>query len=148
VSGEWNYPEVASSEDVGGRPSEVGLLRSKCGKRPDARREETPEKPVKMHIYKYQLLDISNLQSHRIDVPRCFQATVELPVCSARLKIDKQGPSQICLWAMVNPEETKKELRDYLFVMTGGPAPAGAKYMNTLLFDDGAFVLHVFEAIQ
>lgn len=103
---------------------------------------------MKMYIYDYPLLDISNLESHRIDVPRCFQVEVELPICSARLKIDRQGPSQVCLWAMVNPEESKKELRHYLFVMTGGQAPAGARYMNTLLFGDGAFVLHVFEAIE
>lgn len=101
-----------------------------------------------MYIYKYVLADIENLERHRSKERPCFEAQIELPLDSFVLSVDKQGDSRICLWAMVNPEETRKKARRYWMVMTGGEAPSIAKHVSTLLFDDGAFVLHVFEAIE
>lgn len=100
-----------------------------------------------MYIYKYVLVDIKDLERHRSKERPCFEAQIELPVGSF-VSVDKQGDSRICLWAMVNPEETRKETRRYWMVMTGGEAPSLAKHMGTLLFNEGSFVLHVFEAIQ
>lgn len=91
-------------------------------------------------IYKYELTSTSKLVAGEI------VSVVHLPLGSEVLKIDIQG-DKVCLWAMVNVDETETEERKFIMIGTGMQIPDDAQliYNNTILIGYGTFVYHAFE---
>lgn len=86
-------------------------------------------------VWKYQLQPERNQE-------------VEMPKGADILSVDAQHDN-LCVWAMVDPKQTEKEVRSFRVIGTGHPIEdAEAKRMRFLgkaLMHRGALVWHVFE---
>lgn len=75
--------------------------------------------------------------------------TVAMPAGAKLLHVGVQEVelfTTAVVWALVNPDETQMIERQFMLVPTGHPFYGeGMDYVGTVLLDDGAFVLHVFE---
>lgn len=70
------------------------------------------------------------------------EQTIELPGGATILSTQNQG-GQICLWAIVNPEQEKVAKR-IAIIGTGNPMPSGVqRFIGTVLMTH--FVWHIFE---
>ena len=74
--------------------------------------------------------------------------TVTLPLNAQILTIAGQHEALV-LWAKADPNETRKETREFVVMVTGLIMPAefydGLDYCETVQLEGGAFVVHVFE---
>lgn len=72
---------------------------------------------------------------------------VRMPAGAHVLRVQLQMGAPV-LWALVDPEQTPFE-RTILCVETGGDFPDGGdrpyRFIDTLQFEAGVYVLHVFE---
>ena len=85
-----------------------------------------------MRIWKYQL--------NVIDEQQLF-----LPADAKILTVQTQRGTP-CLWALVNEENTAKELRKIAIYGTGNPIPDDpGEYIATFQMHGGDLVFHVFE---
>ena len=85
-----------------------------------------------MRIWKYQL--------NVIDEQQLF-----LPADAKILTVQTQRGTP-CLWALVNEENTAKELRKIAIYGTGNPIPDDpGEYIATFQMHNGDLVFHVFE---
>lgn len=84
-------------------------------------------------IYKYELLT----QGEQL---------VQMPRGARLMSIQNQAGKTVC-WAIVNPDEAKVARR-FLGFTTGGELPNGdpGKYIATVMYNGGSFVLHWFDA--
>jgi len=63
------------------------------------------------------------------------------------LKVGNQCGS-LMLWALVHEDSDTHEMRVFRSVMTGESFhPSKEKYIDTVLFNNGGFVVHVFEGV-
>lgn len=67
---------------------------------------------------------------------------VAMPM-GAELLCAREQANTICIWARVDPEETRVVKRRIEIALTGGPAPL-SPYLGTALLHGGALVVHVF----
>lgn len=72
-------------------------------------------------MYKYALAN-----SRNINGPQLGLYEIELPKGAKPLHIGLDGESQLCIWAMVNPEEKKTEGFQYRRLGTGWDLPPEA----------------------
>jgi len=70
---------------------------------------------------------------------------LQMPIGAKLLSVHPQRDS-ISLWALVRPENKRTERRIFV-ALTGSDAPGVApdKFIGTVLLDEGAFVVHVFD---
>jgi hypothetical protein len=70
---------------------------------------------------------------------------IEMPLGAELLAVQIQG-KQICIWAVVNPEE-EENVQTFYIVGTGHPMPEGrVRFLGTV--QDDPFVWHVFLKIK
>jgi hypothetical protein len=82
-------------------------------------------------IWKYPL-EISDVQS------------VSLPLGAEVLTVQTQG-GNACIWALVDPKETRKEIRKVRIFGTGHNIEGDAgQYVGTFQIANGRLVFHVF----
>jgi hypothetical protein len=75
---------------------------------------------------------------------------VELPVGARVLTAQALGV-HIWVWALVEVQEKRKERRWFAVYKTGEPIDVKINelvYVNTVQFEEGALVLHVFEFVE
>lgn len=91
-------------------------------------------------VYKYPLNAAPVGDNHIIPV--------ELPVNAQVLDVRDQG-GQICLWALINPYEHEKEIREIAVIGTGWHIDNGvlARHISTFQQAGGALVWHAFEVV-
>jgi hypothetical protein len=53
----------------------------------------------------------------------------------------------VCLWAKVNPDLPKRQVR-FALVGTGHDAPEHADYISTFQLHGGEFVFHLFQEVE
>lgn len=74
--------------------------------------------------------------------------TLELPVGSRIATVQSQK-GNLCIWALVDPDETETEERTIEIHTTGGMITytdeIHKRYIGTVQMDNGEFVAHVFE---
>jgi len=87
-----------------------------------------------MRIYKYRL------------PPTGEAITLDMPVGTEILHVHAQNDAA-CLWAAVNPENTRTEKRSFLVICTGADIKMyfKAKFLGTVHLERYGLVLHVFE---
>jgi hypothetical protein len=89
-------------------------------------------------IFKYPLL-VTDFQD------------VLLPIGAEILTIQTQDETA-CMWALVNPSEKEKEIRNIEIFGTGHPIGydmgISRKYISTFQMRDGQLVFHAFERIN
>lgn len=80
--------------------------------------------------------------------------TVEMPLGAQIISVQPQN-GVLCMWALVDSEQNKKELRRLWVFGTGNPIEGSAydafhqgKMIHLATVKDGSFVWHVFESIQ
>lgn len=76
------------------------------------------------------------------DVSDCVE--IDCPAHSEILSAAVQYPGQIAIWYRCDPGHPKTR-RTIHVVGTGQPAPAGARFISTLLLRNGALVFHLFD---
>ena len=70
---------------------------------------------------------------------------ITMPVGATILQVREQFEN-VCLWALVDPDEQQLELRRFILFGTGHPIPTGSLvYRGSAHLKGGALVLHVFE---
>lgn len=80
---------------------------------------------------------------YKYDITLCEYQLIEMPIGAEILSIGLQNDS-IKLWAMVEPEQYKLQIRHILIVGTGQGISNDAKqFIGTV--QQGAFVWHLFE---
>lgn len=88
---------------------------------------------------------------HKYGIGVRDQMTIEMPVGAEIISIQLQG-SNICIWAIVDEEESMTVLRHFKIFGTGHDINSidALKYLSTVQepTDSGAFVWHVFEKIS
>ena len=72
---------------------------------------------------------------------------ISIPKGAVLLSCKKQG-NQIAIWFDVDVNEYLREVRQFECIMTGHEPPYGAKFIDTCLFENDSFVLHVFEILS
>jgi hypothetical protein len=82
-------------------------------------------------IHKYQLLN----ETHSINVPEGAEI------------LSVQAQNNIpCIWMLLNPKETKFEIRTFCMRITGSCFnQERKKYIGTVQLDGGSSVMHIFE---
>jgi hypothetical protein len=72
----------------------------------------------------------------------------EMPAGARVVSVQAQY-GELTLWALVNPEISQHQQRRFLSLMTGEPGPVTEESpsLGTVQFDQGRFVVHVFEAM-
>lgn len=80
-------------------------------------------------------------------VLRTNEQPVEMPVGAEILTAREQGDN-ICVWAMVDAQQTMREKRALRVFGTGHELPddPNLKYVGTAMLQGGALVKHVFES--
>ena len=93
-------------------------------------------------IYKYVINDtavVAGIQNGK---------TLLLPVGSKILCCKLQNNKDICVWVELDPKVEEKEEFTFVLFGTGWPmadlADANYEYVDTIMFDDGVFVYHVY----
>jgi len=82
-------------------------------------------------IHKYQLLN----ETHSINVPEGAEI----------LSVQTQN-NVPCIWMLINPKETKFDIRTFSMYGTGNTFNQdGKKYIGTVQLDGGSSVMHIFE---
>ena len=73
--------------------------------------------------------------------------TIDIPPDAEILTAQAQGVD-VCIWALVRPVD-RRIRRSFIMFGTGHPIPEDKKlkYINTVMFHGGQFVLHVFEEL-
>lgn len=66
-----------------------------------------------------------------------------MPQCADILTAQMQG-RQLCLWALVQPEN-KMETRTFSIFGTGHPIDDVGRYIATFQIEGGTLIFHVFE---
>jgi hypothetical protein len=77
-------------------------------------------------------------------------AVVPMPMFAQILSVSKQiqdNCEQICIWAAVEPTNSIVNRRFNIY-LTGDEGPFLGKFLGTVLLQDGAFVVHVFEDMR
>lgn len=82
---------------------------------------------------------------------RLLKVSVEMPTGAEILSIENQHETLV-VWAMVDPNATRMEQREFTLLATGATLLSDAArdlnvnflFMKTVLFSGGSFVLHVF----
>jgi len=89
-------------------------------------------------IWKYKLNEALLHQAHG--------QKISLPYASNILTVQEQN-NELCLWAMVDPDEVRKVQRTICIHGTGHPVPNGANKVHITTFQKmgGQLVWHVFE---
>lgn len=73
------------------------------------------------------------------------RVNVRLPMGSTILTVDMQA-DELCLWALVNPDQRIHEVRTLRIAGTGHPITDEAvDHLGTFFLHDRALVFHVFE---
>ena len=73
--------------------------------------------------------------------------TIQVPKGAEFLHVGEQHGS-ICIWALVNPGETKREERTLRIAGTGHNISNGKfNYIGTVHLEGGELIFHVFEAL-
>jgi hypothetical protein len=74
---------------------------------------------------------------------------VSMPAGAQILTVREQGVDRICAWALVDPNEGKKELRSFNVYGTGHVVEGcPGRYLGAAMLNGGSLVLHVFEASE
>jgi hypothetical protein len=73
--------------------------------------------------------------------------TIYVPYSAKLLRVDKQGDT-LAAWFEVETESTEGSYYVFYVAMTGEDIPDNLEYVNTVLFDDGNYVLHIYKEIQ
>ena len=94
-------------------------------------------------VYKYVLDYCWNV----VDDPK-IPYTIELPKGATVLSCGLQNKENVCIWAMVDPNQTEMvEVEFYIFGI-GWPISDdiynGLRFIGTYMISDGMFVYHVF----
>lgn len=89
---------------------------------------------MKKTVYKYPL-QVADIQE------------VSLPAGSQILCIKMQD-GDVCMWALVNPEETSTETVKIRCAGTGHPITENVEYIDTIMLLDGKLVFHFFKVIE
>lgn len=71
--------------------------------------------------------------------------TIKVPQLSKVLKVGHDAAGQLCLWAQVNTDNVKEDLRIHIRG-TGHPAPEHADFIDTVF--DEQFVWHIWQEIR
>lgn len=74
-------------------------------------------------------------------------STINLPKNSKILHFNNQHNFPV-IWCSVPSEEKSTEKRIFHMAVTGGFEPENSQYIGTVLFEDGAFVAHLYEILQ
>jgi hypothetical protein len=75
-------------------------------------------------------------------------STIQVPTGAKFLHVGEQTGC-ICIWALVDPAETKREERTLRIAGTGHNISNGKfNYIGTVHLDGGSLIFHVFEALQ
>ena len=77
------------------------------------------------------------------------EVALKMPACAVLLHVGTQG-TQLCLWALVDPEAPTAERRIRV-AGTGHPidyAPVELRHVGTVLLADDRLVFHVFEILN
>lgn len=77
------------------------------------------------------------------------EAEIEMPhgaevLCAREQPSEPDAYRQVCIWARIDAEEPRKEVRKFRLCGTGHDAPAD-RYVGTAITCGGALVWHVFE---
>ena len=72
--------------------------------------------------------------------------SIEMPIGSQLLSVHEQK-SEICLWALVDPERDM-EVRHFRVFGTGHKIPDKQAFIGSGLLNNGSLVFHVFESFQ
>lgn len=89
------------------------------------------------NIYKYEL------------PPKQGVYKIEVPEGANLLSCQQQGNNRVSFWFMVN-KENKPVVKQFALILTGIDIEYKSfelKYISTCQFDNGAFVLHLFEIL-
>ena len=88
-----------------------------------------------LKVYKYQL--------NALELQELFV------VKNAQILSVANQHERLCLWALLDGEETQFESRKILVVGTGHALPHGEfRFIGTVLFEGDSLVFHVFEKID
>lgn len=72
----------------------------------------------------------------------------EMPVGAVVLSVKEQF-GRVCLWAKVDTCATEKEVRHFEIITTGiTRSMDGLVFIDTVLLDEGQYVVHVFERLM
>ena len=85
---------------------------------------------MKQTVYKYPLI-VDDVQ------------TVTLPV-GAKIICIKEQHGDLCLWALVDPNETRTEAVKIRCAGTGHPIEEDVEYIDTVMLRSGYLVFHFF----
>ena len=92
-------------------------------------------------IFKYVL--VSDTAKHRPVIP----CTFTMPPGAEVLSIGLDPGKQLCLWALCNNQDERRESRSFVLVWTGEHIPMRCRaFVGTVTC--GNFVYHCFEAVQ
>lgn len=82
---------------------------------------------------------------YKYEIPVGHSADIELPVGFLPLAMAAQG-AKIYLWAMIDPDETRKAILPLRVVGTGEPIREGelGRYYKTVHMENG-LVFHIFQ---
>lgn len=73
---------------------------------------------------------------------------IEMPIGAEILSCGEQG-ADLVIWALVNPDEPEKEIRDFVAVYTGHPLPElDMNFIGTVQSRDSILVYHIFERLE
>lgn len=89
---------------------------------------------MKKVVYKYKL-QVADIQQ------------VILPAGAQILCIKMQN-GEVCLWALVNPEEKYDEAVKIRCAGTGHLITENVEYIDTVMMLDGALVFHFFKVVE
>jgi len=82
----------------------------------------------------------------KFEIPR--DGVIVMPFGAEVLQVREQIEN-VCLWALVDPDERQMETRRFILFGTGHPIPsAPMKYHGTAHLKGGMLVMHVFELVK
>ena len=91
----------------------------------------------KMEVWKWTLL-VPQRNSH---------TSLQVPAGSAFITAREQH-DQICVWGLVDPDETRREEKKLRVVATGQDLGEGRfRYLGTAHLDGGRSIFHVFQVL-
>lgn len=82
----------------------------------------------------------------KVDLNPTGKQFLRLPVGSLFLKADMQY-GLLKGWFLVDPDEPIKNVTVEA-VMTGGQVPPHASWLDTVLLQNGSYVIHLFEVLE